>query len=1630
MANFQIGRIKLSQVFIFFIVSIVILSSKISALPQQPQISINPSQADFGEVKPGTLGPLGISLFIINSGNDTLKIYSIGQVLNNEYLYVTPTYDTLNILSQDSIEIMAGFVVPEITGDYIDSILITSNDPDNPDTTLPMMARVVDADIDLSISSPYDFGDVVVGDSGSYKFYILNRGNLSLEVYNITTLEPAFSVSDTSMTIDTVSLAPVTIKFKPTEVRDYVDTLRIYSNDSDEGIVEVVFLGRGVIPVLSTYSTTVQFGEVSLRDSLSVKLPVYNSGNAVLNITNVTGITGDDTLFFSLSDTSESINPGDSSNITVKFTPGEEKTYDDVIYVESAGVGTVAIELQGRGVRPELTFIPEDIGESIAFGDVKVNETSTINLNIWNTGTTGNLEIWNINYDSTQIFSIDTTSKSIAPDGIIVIPIVFTPKARIHYIDYLSFVTNDTGKLNVSIPLTGTGIAPFAVFSPSDSCNFDSTIVQNTSVCTLYVSNSGNANLNITNVTYPFGMESIFDIGISPGHTIEVGLTDTFFVNFTPDEGKIFTDSFAVWTDDPDNEKRTLILYGVGKAPEISVNARSYDFGDTVMVGDFSSWDLKIYNSGTDTLRVDSIIVVNRLMLPDEVFEVSFSSTVLDVDDSLSVEVKYLPEEDRRYLDTLKIYSSANKEPIVPVVLTANLTKNYFPLITSVPETSVLDTLYVNEDTIYKYRIIAEDFDVEPLKLTIQNSPPGLSVDTIGYINSEMNWEINWTPDQINVGVNQIFIIAEDSKAAADTQVFYIKVSNVNDAPVIITIPDTTAFVDSLFTIQIEATDQENDSLTYLLLVFPVSSYGKMTVSDTGLIQWRPDINFNESYTTVTVKVSDGIGGVTYVSFKINISIFNNPPEVIYRIPDIFILEDCSTKVITDLDTIFFDVNSGTILEYSVVSDTSGLEVSLSEDNEVSITPQKDYFGISYIILGASDKVYTVYDTITIEVLPLNDPPFIISVPDTTAVEDSLYTYKVQAEDVDEDSLRFLLDIYPSGMTIDSTGLINWLPDNNDVGDTVVMVTVYDDSAASDSQVFNLRVIGVNNAPVLSSIPDIIIFEDSSDSTLNLYDYVSDVDNDKDELRFEVSYYKNVNVVINDKVEIIPPADWSGVDTLIFTAFDPSGAYSTDTVVVTVIPVNDSPKIVNLGNFTFNEDDSLTIYLNQFAYDIDDSITELKWEIYGGENISFLLSDSSVIFRSVLDWNGKEDFTFILTDTAGLKDSTVIDISVRDINDPPVIVFEDTTFVINEDDTIKVSYKDWAYDADNDEINWEFRESENIKIRVDNINKDVVFVPIKDFFGKDSIKVIAFDSRGGIDSGMVIFDIININDPPVIVSIAPDEDTVFVKKGGYVKFEFTAYDPDEDDLNIFWSLDDNIIPYYTGKDTFLYVAGEKLETKSLRVIVSDGKKEVFNNWIIMSGWEVSLVLESFYAVDSKESGIKIIWEILKNDGSTGFNILRSEDENGKFEKINDRFIYDNGEKQFIYYDNRKLTAGEKYYYKLENINISGVKSLHGPISVILSQPERWNLSQNFPNPFNTETIINFSLPKRSNINISIYNINGMLIRTLTDMVYDSGYYCVKWDGKNYSGFLVSSGIYFCTFKSKDTLITRKVIFAK
>ena len=97
--------------------------------------------------------------------------------------------------------------------------------------------------------------------------------------------------------------------------------------------------------------------------------------------------------------------------------------------------------------------------------------------------------------------------------------------------------------------------------------------------------------------------------------------------------------------------------------------------------------------------------------------------------------------------------------------------------------------------------------------------------------------------------------------------------------------------------------------------------------------------------------------------------------------------------------------------------------------------------------------------------------------------------------------------------------------------------------------------------------------------------------------------------------------------------------------------------------------------------------------------------------------------------------------------------------------------------------------------------------------------------------------------------------------------------------------------------------------------------------------------------------------------------------------------------------------------------------------------KRTALLQNFPNPFNPETWIPYTLADNADVNVRIYNVEGKLVRKL-DLGYQrAGSYlnrekAVYWDGRDQLGESVSSGIYFYTLKADAFSDTRRMVILK
>jgi hypothetical protein len=85
---------------------------------------------------------------------------------------------------------------------------------------------------------------------------------------------------------------------------------------------------------------------------------------------------------------------------------------------------------------------------------------------------------------------------------------------------------------------------------------------------------------------------------------------------------------------------------------------------------------------------------------------------------------------------------------------------------------------------------------------------------------------------------------------------------------------------------------------------------------------------------------------------------------------------------------------------------------------------------------------------------------------------------------------------------------------------------------------------------------------------------------------------------------------------------------------------------------------------------------------------------------------------------------------------------------------------------------------------------------------------------------------------------------------------------------------------------------------------------------------------------------------------------------------------------------------------------------------------------NFPNPFNPETTLFFSLPNEQEIELTVYNLKGQKVRQLARGQFPSGEHSVIWEGKDDNGKQVSSGVYLYKLETADKIISKKMLLLK
>ena len=125
------------------------------------------------------------------------------------------------------------------------------------------------------------------------------------------------------------------------------------------------------------------------------------------------------------------------------------------------------------------------------------------------------------------------------------------------------------------------------------------------------------------------------------------------------------------------------------------------------------------------------------------------------------------------------------------------------------------------------------------------------------------------------------------------------------------------------------------------------------------------------------------------------------------------------------------------------------------------------------------------------------------------------------------------------------------------------------------------------------------------------------------------------------------------------------------------------------------------------------------------------------------------------------------------------------------------------------------------------------------------------------------------------------------------------------------------------------------------------------------------------------------------------------------------------------------------------IEVDSETIIHHQVSVgditraytVVHVPRRFVLYQNYPNPFNPETWIPYQLAHDAEVQISIYDISGKMVRRLNLGHKPAGYYvdrgqAVYWDGKSETGEQVSSGLYFYQLRAGDFTSVKRMVILK
>lgn len=1010
------------------------------------------------------------------------------------------------------------------------------------------------------------------------------------------------------------------------------------------------------------------------------------------------------------------------------------------------------------------------------------------------------------------------------------------------------------------------------------------------------------------------------------------------------------------------------------------------------------------------------------------------------------------------------------------------------------PPTSGNDSITTNEDQNYTFKM--EDFNYNDAEDEPFSGIKITSLETSGQLKYN-NIDISMN-DQIGDLSKLIFIPEPDSNGSPYAEFEFkvydgtaysssiytmtINVNQINDLPtsgndkIFLNEDQNYSFQTDDFTFN----DVDGDNL-FGIKIMSIPKKGELRIngnqvessdlcSDLSKLVYTPLSNESRpDYSTFEFKVYDGNNFSSSIyTMTIDVNPVDDPPEINEEISDVIAEEDGGNREI-DLSYTFTDIdNHDTNIKISINNNDNTYLVKPSiQNNILTLDFEPDQYGTAIITLKALSNNKFVTAEFKVQVKPVDDPPQVVNpISDLIVNEDTINTYLglnniFKDVDSDEQNIRKLITRNSTKLLVvasvsGDTLVLDYQKDQNGVS-TIVIKGEVDNKCAYDT--FTVRVKPVDDPPiVLDSIDNIIVNEEAPDTTINLSNLFTDVDND------DAQIVKSVEIK-DDR----PPFSASLKDNNFLhldfqynqhgsAKISVKGSSNKKSVTyefeVQVNSIDDPIMIMEpIPDVVIDEDfEPYIIDLSRVFTDTDNNDDKIKIAVNNIDNKSLLrpeIEDDILVLFSQKNQNGSTEITLEATSNGSLIEEE-FSVKVNPINDKPVS--RDTTIVIKEDENYSFNHADIPFfDIDNDSLagikilqttqrgkliyNAKEINSNKICSNLGNLN----YLPGKDECGSPYSNLVfkVKDSENAFsDSGYTLtFNVIDINDPPKITQKIPD---TTIRENSQINWSYQSFDPDGDSL------------FYGLKSLILLPDGDNI-AEHARGLLLDSLSGVFS-WTIGYDWAGKYEIITYVndgQISAYDTSIITIKNVNRPPEFT--KLLPDTNINNETEFIFTYQAHDPDDDELSFYLQDTIAGiilsniGElswllppqpKERYKIhinvtdniDTITTSAIVRVEDVVSVSrigLGIPDNYSLGHNYPNPFNPTTTIKFGLPERTRVNISIYTINGSLIETILDSHKNAGYHQIIWNADN-----ISTGVYIYRMQTSNFTDIKKCILMK